>query len=227
MLPASGRRAVFTLLLCTGWLRWDSGGTFALWEALQAQKPLSLSVPTLRRWRSVACGSALGFAWLWFSCAWMWFFCMCLRFVFIHIRAGLRVCWGQRSVPSVFFSHCLPLKTYMFVYGICTMCVPGACGGQKGCSFPWNWSYRFVLGIDPGSSAGAPSSIKHWAISPALWPYFLCGRNFFYLGFTDLARLAGQWTPRIHLPLRYSCQADSSRFLMWVLCILRSCCLCS
>lgn len=58
------------------------------------------------------------------------------------------------------------------MYGICIMCVPGVCGGQKGCSVLWNWSYRWALGIDPGSSAGAPSSINHRAISPALWPYF-------------------------------------------------------
>lgn len=100
------------------------------------------------------------------------------------------------------------------------MCILGACGGHL--------ELQVVVSCHVGTrnwfwvTAGAPSSINHWAISPALWPYFFfffCGRNLFYLGSTDLARLVGhelQGSVCLCSP-GVGVQASSSRFLMWVL----------
>lgn len=60
----------------------DAGGTLAPWEARLTQKPLSPSVPMLRKWHFVA----LGFAWLRFFLCVHVIFCMCLRFVCICIH---------------------------------------------------------------------------------------------------------------------------------------------
>lgn len=48
---------------------------------------------------------------------------------------------------------------------------------RRGVLFPGT-GVMWVLGIDPGSSVGAPSSINHRAISPALWPYFFVAETF-------------------------------------------------
>lgn len=98
------------------------------------------------------------------------------------------------------------------------MCILGACGGHL--------ELQVVVSCHVGTgnwfwvTAGAPSSINHWAISPALWPYF-----FF------VAKTFSTWGPLIWLgwwamnskDLSASAvqvsgfQASSSRFLMWVL----------
>lgn len=120
----------------------DAGGTFAPWEVWLTQKPLGPSVPTLRNWCSVARGSPLGFAWLWFSCVCtLLSVCVCILCVFTSMQ--ISVCWGQRSVSSVFFSHFLSLKTYMFIYE--PECLP-ACMVYAPCAFlvpvEATWSYR-------------------------------------------------------------------------------------
>lgn len=70
----------------------DAGGTLAPWEARLTQKPLSPSVLTLRKWRSVARGSALGFAWLRFSGVCMWFSVrVCVLCVFTSVQVSVCV----------------------------------------------------------------------------------------------------------------------------------------
>ena len=67
---------------------------------------------------------------------------------------------------------------YVLEYFAYTAHVPGACGGQKRVSGPWNWSHRWlqtavwVLGTEPRSSAWTTS-----AITTEQYPPPICGFN--------------------------------------------------
>lgn len=120
-------------------------------------------------------------------------------------------------MPSVFFSHFLSLKTYMF---ICEPECLSACMVYVSCVFLVSVEVRRgVLFSGTGVTGGYWELIlgplqEHPAVSttgPSLRPFdpiFFCGGNFLYLGFTDVASLAGQGTLRIHLPLRYRCRGS-------------------
>lgn len=92
---------------------------------------------------------------------------------------SVSLCTAQVSSWQAFcdFAYFVLLILCVWVFGLhvclCTMCMTGTCGGQRGQQIPWSWSYRclgaamWMLGTKAWSSARAPTALESWNISPA------------------------------------------------------------